>query len=180
MAAAANIEEPTLPIPDFDIALLNTQWVPSRAHSPKLNAALYSMRCIFASMCVMHLHTTASKKVSDCELEVEAQYFQLLRSFRIKHPDAAVGNYIGFVSINKVVKMTGKKILKMGQRVRTVLNNDYAPLWNGLLDPNGEPPSGKNWEWVHDCVLVMLYRKMKRNTEPLAMNAGIRFKCKVV
>ena len=67
--------------------------------------------------------------------------------------------------------MTGQKIRKMGQRVRTCLVNEILPLWNSCLI-DGQVPSGKDWLWVSRCTLILLYRKTKKINEPLAPNEG--------
>ena len=172
MVATANNTQSVLPLPDFDINFLNTQWQLNRRDSPKLNTALYSMRCTLSSMCVMHLHTTPTKKVSEAEATCAKTYFDLTRSVSIKYPDAVVCKYVEWVSTNCLTRMTGAKIMKMGQRVRTCLVNEILPLWNSCLDSDGNPPSGKDWIWVCKCVLIMLHRKSKKSTEALAPNAG--------
>ena len=77
-------QRPLIPLPVLDEVLLNTHWTTSRNDSPKLNTALYSMRCTLSAMCVMHLHTTPDKKTSACEQTCENTYTELLSSLRIK------------------------------------------------------------------------------------------------
>ena len=60
----------------------------------------------------------------------------------------------------------------MGMDVRADCVNQYNPLWKSCLDSSGFPPSGREWQWVADRVLVMMWRQKIKNQDPLPANQG--------
>ena len=96
---------------------------------------------------------------------------QLVQALVQKYPRASVGEYLPFVALTKLVKMTGEKVFRMAQAVRKECRNSFDPLWkSGIV--NGQPPSGKDWKWVCKRTLVLLHRQKKKDLTPLQANTG--------
>ena len=171
---------PVLRIPAFPPEILLPNWRNNRADSSKLNTAAYSIRCTLASMCGMHVHRTGDKRKHDIWACCEEVYGRLLRAMQHRHGEAAVIKYLGHTSLTMVAKMTGEKIFRMSQNTGKTIVNRFNPKWRACLDSNGQPPSGKNWEWVRNRVLVMLYHESKGdNDTTLAANEG-KNKCMAI
>lgn len=162
---------PPLLLPTFDSRLLSENWPNNRTHSAKLQIAALSIRCTLSAMCGMHVHTLSGKKKQDLWQICSVKYRELVSALQHKYPRASVGEYLPYVALTKLVPMTGEKVFRMAQAVRKECRNAYNPLWNsGLV--NGSPPSGKDWTWVRDRVLVLLYRKKKKDETSLRPNDG--------
>ena len=164
-----------LRLPAFPPGLLMPNWKNNRADATKLNLAAYSIRCTLSAMCGMHVHTMGDMRKHDIFASCERNYLKLVAAMQNKYRDAAVVKYLGHTSLTKVAVMTGEKVFRMAQNTRKTIVNRFNPKWKACL-VNGQPPSGKNWEWVAKRVLIMLYHESKGDTtHELAANAGIFF-----
>ena len=160
-------------LPDFPEMLLNRNWERNRTGSPKLNTAAYSLRSTLAAMTCIHLNTTAPKKGPDVHRTCLIKYGELIAAMKVRYPDAAVIKYLDYSSLQQLKKLDGKQIYRMGLAVRTKVVNEFLPLWKSCLGPSGMSPSGRTFEWVMKRVLIMLYRRSKKNNDALPANAGI-------
>ena len=163
----------TLSLPNLPVEMWSSNWRPDRkADRPKINAAVYSLKCVFAAMCGMHIHTRSGMKRADIEMECEVKYHELIAAARLQHPDAVAVKFVAHTS-NKCLKlMDGNGIYRLSQRVRKICVNSYNGHWLGSLD-GGIPPSGRMWNWVRMRVLVILYRELTKNTTNLPENQGV-------
>lgn len=160
-------------LPDFPPCMLSRNWGElKREDKPKLNTCCYSIRGTLSAMCGMHLHTTTPTKAPNVHAICLQKYNELTAAMRMKYPDASVNEFIDYVTINKFKKLKGEQIYKMGLSMKTMMLKQFLPLWNSCLDSNGNFPSGRSWEWVRDRVLIMLYRRSKKDLTPLPQNAG--------
>ena len=163
-------------LPTFDNCLLNENWPNNRTHSGKLQVAALSIRATLSAMCGMHIHSLSAKKKQDLWQICAIKYVKLVRSLVQKYPRASVGEYLPYVALTKLVKMTGEKVFRMAQAVRKECRNSFDPLWKSAI-VNGQPPSGKDWTWVCKRTLVLLYRQKKKDPTPLQANSGSSCVC---
>ena len=158
-------------LPDFPKKILNSDWSNNRHESFKLNISAYNTRATFSAMCAMHVNTLGTMKAQDCHSEALKAWTKLVTAFKRKYPDATVGKYLGFTSLNKITPMDGEKIWRMACQTRPEINNVFNPVWLSCLS-NGKLPSGKDWEWVRKRTLILLYRRATKDETPLAPNEG--------
>ena len=164
-------------LPEFPPLLLTQGWEINRTDKPKLNAAAYSIRSTFAAMAGMDLHSKSAKKGPDIHVTVRNAFNKLVEAMKTVYPDASVVQYIEYTTLNKLKKIEGRQIHRLGMEVRTACVNDFRPLWVSCLDSSGDPPSGRQWQWVADRVLVMLWRQKTKNKDPLSANEGTYIHC---
>lgn len=162
-----------LRLPDFPNKILNETWEKNRANAGKLNTAAYSVRCTLTAMCGMDVHKRKCMKKHDIWSCCKRTYIALVASMARKHPNAKVVEFVGHTALTKLAPMSGEKVFRMSQMVRKHCVNQFNPLWKSCLGPTGQPPSGKDWEWVRQRVLIMLYRQAKKDITPLEANAGL-------
>lgn len=163
-----------LKLPDFPIQLMASNWVykENKVHDSKLHSASLCIRATLAAMCGMHIHSLSGKKKPDIEAICEAKYHELVAALKIKYPDASVVEFLPYVTMKKVKKISGHTIYRLSMNVRKICTNSFGKLWEDALGPDRLPPSGRSWEWVSQRVLVMLYREKKKDDRPLPANQG--------
>ena len=111
---------------------------------------VYVCRYTLAAMCGKHVHTLQKAKAEDILKICGKKYEQLCASFKTKYPDARVNDFLMFTTLTKLKKVDGKAVYNMSKNVRKACVNDFNRMWASCLGPDGEPPSGKNWDWVSD------------------------------
>ena len=159
-------------LPNLNEELLSSTWRYGRKQDdPKINAAVYSIKCIFAAMCGMHVHSQNGMKKADIWIVCETKYNELVRALRHKYPDCVAARFIGHTSNKLNKKITGDTIYRLSQHVRKTCVNSFNVHWKGSLDGD-VPPSGREWDWVRMRVLVILYREYTKNTQRLPENQG--------
>ena len=152
-----------LSLPKIPSELLNTNWrTGHKLDSPKINNAALCLRALLANMCGIHLHKQPPMKKIDCEMRCETKYHELADSLLQKYPDSVGVQQIKFVDSKKIKRIEGHSIYRLSQVVRKTCVNSFNIMWDSCLDSNGDIPSGRDYEWVRQRVLVMLYRELKK------------------
>ena len=79
-----------------------------------MNSCAYCLRSLIAAMSSMHLYTLSPKKGPDCHAIVLRKYMDIVMAMRTKYPDAAVMQYLEYVSLNKLKKVRRQTDLQVG------------------------------------------------------------------
>ena len=161
-----------LVLPMFPDIMMNEHWrFNNRVEKKKIHQCALSIRCTLAAMCGMHMHQNPQARSFDIHDICEHKYHELVQSLLTKCPNAKVCEFLTFTTLEKTKKMGGKNVWRMSQQVKKEICNRYNPMWQSCLS-NDIPPSGRQWEWVRQRVLVLLWRALKKNTDPLPSNQG--------
>ena len=159
-------------LPDLPVQLLQHIWRPrSRADRPKINAAVASIKCIFSSLCAIHLQEIRAFTRAEIHKLCESKYRELVANLKQRYPTAVAAQFLLYSTSKRKKLMTGQQIYRLAKQVRAKFLNSYNDHWLGSLD-EGVPPSGHDWDWVRMRVLVILYRELKKNSTNLPENQG--------
>ena len=163
----------SLRLPEFPSNLMNTTWiVQKREDRRKVVIAIASLRATMAAMCGMHVHTHPQMTSPQIHAVCLKKYFEVHAAMLVKYPDAVAVPYLKYTSLNKAKEIVGLSVYRLSQEIRKILVKQYNVLWQSCVGPDKLPPSGRSWEWVRKRVLVMMYRKLKKNEAPLPANEG--------
>ena len=163
-----------LRVPAFPPILMNTTWdVGNRVGRKKIQVAALSIRSTLSAMCGMHVHTTPTATSFQQHAICLEKYKKLLVAMENKYPEASVVPFLKYTSLTKNKEFAGLSIYRMSQQVRTTIAKEYNTLWTSSLGPDKIPPSGRTFEWVRKRVLIMLWRKGKKDNRPMSANADV-------
>jgi hypothetical protein len=121
-------------------------------------------RYTLSAMCGMHVHTTKTAKAQDVLDICLAKFKELVASFCIKYPEAAVNEFLLFTTLTKTNPIEGKQVYAMSKQVRKQCVNKFNRMWDSCLNSGGSLPSGKDWKWVRPRQLMFMNMQMMLNT----------------
>ena len=164
----------TLKFPTFPSQILYTGWASHRRTDRKLlGIAVQCIRCTFAAMCAMNIHAAAPEIKLDCHNVCATKFQKLVEIFNNVHKNASAGPFLTKTTLTGLRPVTGKSVWTIAKEVRRTLVNNYNRKWENNLGPDGQPPSGRSFQWVANKVLVQLFRARNKIDETLPEDSDI-------